>query len=69
MDAALPFGLRSATLIFSTIADVLQWTMEKMGIEWVVHYIDDFITMGASGSNECAMNLATMHAVKEWGCS
>ena len=36
--------------------------MEKMGIEWVAHYIDDFITMGAPGSNECAMNSATMHA-------
>ena len=33
MDAALPFGLRSAPLIFSAIADVLQWAMEKMGVE------------------------------------
>ena len=32
VDAALPFGLRSASLIFSAIADVLQWAMEKMGI-------------------------------------
>ena len=62
VDAALPFGLRSAPLIFSAIADVLQWAMEKTGIEWVAHYIDDFITMGAPGSNECAMNSATMHA-------
>ena len=61
VDAALSFGLRSAPLIFSAIADVLQRVMEKMGIEWVAHYIDDFITMGAPSSNECAMNSATMH--------
>ena len=62
VDAALPFGLRSAPLIFSASADVLQWAMEKMGIEWVAHYIDDFITMGAPGSKECALNLVIMHA-------
>ena len=28
----------------------------------MAHYIDDFITMGAPGSSECAMNLAMMHA-------
>ena len=65
VDAALPFGLRSAPLIFSVITDVLQWVMEKMGIEWVPHYIDDFITMGAPGSNECEMNTAMMHAACE----
>ena len=65
VDAALPFGLRSAPLIFSAIADVLQWVMEKMGIEWGAHYTDDFITMGAPGSNECAMNLAMMHKACE----
>ena len=60
-----PFGLTSALLIFSAIADVLQWIMEKMGIEWVVHYIDEFITMGAPGSNECEMYAAMMHAACE----
>jgi hypothetical protein len=65
VDAALPFGLRSAPLIFSAIADVLQWVMEKMGVEWVAHYIDDFITMGAPGSNECEINSAMMHAACE----
>ena len=33
-----------------------------MGIEWVAHYIDDFITMGAPGSTECAKNATLMHA-------
>ena len=60
-DATLPFGLRSAPLIFSAIADALQWVMERMGVRWVAHYIDDFITMGALGSEECASNSLLMH--------
>ena len=60
-DATLPFGLISAPLIFSAIADALQWVMERMGIDWVAHYIDDFITMGAPGSNACTANAVLMH--------
>ena len=61
-DATLPFGLRSAPLIFSAIADALHGVMEQMGVEWVAHYIDDFITLGAPGSHECATNALLMHA-------
>ena len=46
---------------FSAIADALQWVMERMGVRWVAHYIDDFITMGALGSEECASNSLLMH--------
>ena len=61
LDAALPFGLRSATLIFSAIADALQWIIKSMGVQWVVHYIDDFITLGSPDSTECEENASTMH--------
>ena len=30
-------------------------------VEWMAHYIDYFITMGAPGSNECASNFTQMH--------
>ena len=36
-----------------------------MDIEWMAHYIDDFITMGGPGSNECEMNAEMMHAACE----
>ena len=62
VDATLPFGLRSAPLIFSAIADALQWIMERMGAQWVAHYIDDFITIGAPDSPECQENAAIMHS-------
>ena len=31
MDAALPFGLRSAPLIFTALADGLQWVLQQPG--------------------------------------
>lgn len=36
--------------------------MEKMGVQWVAHYIDDFITMGAASLGQCATNFTLMHA-------
>ena len=54
VDAALPFGLRSAPLIFSAVSDTLQWIVKKGGVTWAKHYIDDFITVGRPGAAECA---------------
>ena len=65
VDAALPFGLRSAPLIFTVLADVAQWLMRQRGVAHVDHYIDDFVTLGPPGSPECARNAATMHEVAE----
>ena len=57
VDAALPFGLRSASKIFNALADAVQWMVEQQGVEDVRHYLDDFITCGLAGSEECACNL------------
>ena len=65
LDATLPFGLRSAPLIFTVVADALQWMMEQRGGSNMAHYIDDFITMGAPGSLECSRNHAIMHETCE----
>ena len=43
----------------------MQWVMEKRGICWVDHYIDDFITLGPPKSNQCQSNVETMHEVCE----
>ena len=63
VDTVLPFGLCSAPLIFSAVADALQWIMMRKGVRLLFHYIDDFITIGAPDSEECAHNVATMNAV------
>ena len=60
VDTRLPFGLRSATKIFSAVADALQWVFEQNGVTWVGHYLDDYITVGPPGSQD---NLHRMLAV------
>ncbi len=57
IDKVLPFGLRSAPLIFTAVADALQWIMAKRGVYPVFHYLDDFITLGQSSSPQCQCNL------------
>jgi len=61
--AALPFGLRSAPLLFTALADAVQWVVQQEGVRWILHYIDDFITVGAPGSAECSYNMSTMERV------
>lgn len=63
IDQVLPFGLRSAPMIFSAIADALLWIMLKKGVSWGIHYIDDFLTIGAPYSEECARNTQIMQSV------
>ena len=48
LDTVLPFGQRSATKIFSAVADALQWIMVKQGIYTVLHYLDDFMIVARS---------------------
>lgn len=46
VDLALPFGLRSAVLAFSSIADLLEWILKhKYGLNSLLHYMDDFQTL------------------------
>ena len=47
-DRMLPFGLCSATKIFSVVADGLQWILTQYGITHILHYLDDFIFVAAS---------------------
>ena len=42
-DRALPFGLRSAPIIFSAVADALAWALISAGITNLAHYLDDFL--------------------------
>ena len=59
----LPFSLRSASLIFSAVADALQFIMNQEGVTWLVHYLDDFLTLGLRDSSECASNMEVMAVV------
>lgn len=65
VDSTLLFGLRSAPLIFLAVADVVKWVMERQGVSWVNHYIDDFVTLGPPSSEQCQRYMLRMHKVCE----
>ena len=53
MDTTLPFGLRSAPIIFNVVADCLQWMFRRHSQGDVIHYLDDFLFVGAPSTEEC----------------
>lgn len=57
VDLALPFGLRSAPKIFTAVADAVEWIVRKKGADFVIHYLDDFLVMGAPETEECTLAL------------
>lgn len=63
VDAALPFGLRSAPKIFNALADALEWIAREQGVQDLWHYLDDFITCGSADSEDCCRNLELLVAV------
>ena len=63
VDCCLPFGLRSAPKLFNAVADAFEWIIRNAGrefIEFVIHYLDDFLFAGQSNSAVCekSLNLA-----------
>ena len=63
IDTCLPFGLRSAPKLFNTLADLLAWIMEQHGAQPLLHYLDDFLTIGPPNSNICQQNLDTIKQI------
>ena len=64
-DATLPFGLRSAPKIFNAVADALLWILKTHGVSNIMHYLDDFITLGTPGSSQCESNRLIMSGLCE----
>ena len=69
IDLALPFGLRSALYIFLSFADLLVWILtHNYGINFLLHYLDDFHTLGPHNSPVCQNNVNTcVQLFSEWG--
>ena len=59
-DATLPFGLPSAPIIVSAVADALEWVVKARGASNVFHYVDDFVIVGPPGSNKCGSDLGLL---------
>ena len=60
VDTCLPFGLRSAPEIFNILADLLSCILEQREIMPVIHYLDDFLTMGSADSATCHDNFTAI---------
>ena len=58
-DKVLSFGLRSAPIIFTAVADGIEWIIWQRGVQNIFHYVDDFIIVGKPNTQECASALAT----------
>lgn len=60
IDPMLPFGLRSAPKVFTAVADAFQWFLQQQGIEYVRHYLDDYIILGPPDSLDCERSLSIL---------
>ena len=53
IDRALPFGIHSAPKLFNTVTDTLMWILHTRGIQYGLHYLDDFLLLGPANSHLC----------------
>ena len=64
IDLALPFGLRSAPFIFNSIADMVEWILKvNYSVRYLLHYLDDFLSLGPAGSSACADSITITRSV------
>lgn len=57
IDQQLPFGLLSAPVLFNGYADALEWIIRSAGVSHILHYLDNFLVLGAPGSGACKASL------------
>ena len=60
IDTMLPLGLRPAPKIFMAVADAAEWIIRQHGVDMVLHYLNDFLLIGAPNSDECKHALSTL---------
>ena len=63
IDKCLSFGLRSAPKLFNILADLLSWILQQQQVTPVLHYLDDFLTIGPPQSPTCSNNLTVIKDV------
>ena len=54
VDRCLPFGLHSAPKIFTAVADALASALFCRGIRFLMHYLDDYLFLGAPGTQDAS---------------
>lgn len=52
------FGLHSDSMqSFHCTGDALKWILQAGGVDWCIHFIDNFLKAGALESDECEIGL------------
>lgn len=59
-DLCLPFGLKSSPALWDVYASLANWICNLNGVQNLRHYVDDYITVGTAGSNQCAIAVQTI---------
>lgn len=61
VDLHLPFGLRSSPFLFNRLADASEWILKNnYAIPTLMHYLDDYFTVGPPSSPQCASQVDIM---------
>ena len=68
VDQALPFGLHSAPVIFTAVADAIGWALLEVGLHFHIHYLDEFLFFilpagGLADSNSWPLSLGGIPAI------
>ena len=51
---------------FNAVVNAMEWIVRKNGVRELCHYLDDFLVLGNSGSDECVQNLLALVKWAEW---
>ena len=57
IDTCLPLSLGSAPKLFNLLADLMAWVAQQHNVSFLIHYMNDFLTMGPPSSQTCQQNL------------
>ena len=57
IDTTMAFGLHSAPKLFTALADAVEWVLRERGIQFVIHYLYDFLLVGSTDYAACVAHV------------
>ena len=57
IDTGVTFGLRLVPKLFNILSELLAWIAKESYVFFLVHFLDDFLTIGRPSSSCCQHNL------------
>ena len=53
MSTPLAIWAMVSTKFLTAISDAAEWIVKQAGVRFIIHYLDDFLVIGASETDEC----------------